>query len=287
MKKLLFIPIPKNASTTMRHAVSGGNPKPPHGHFTALEAKGSGHKKGLVMDFPERTVIAVCRDPYDRMFSWWSYRAYQAVNSPVHNRPFRDFLFDVILNKHDGYRKDFNWKTTQKGWTCDEEGRSLVHHLLRFESIVEDWNALWEKDVLPETCPRNLIRLNETPSGNENLAPEWDEEMLELVESHFAEDFPMFGYKMRSKKNGVVQDQAKRAGRKKGRGRRRRGPQPDADREGREAQPDHVRDDQPDLGERGHHAGVSGVREQDPADEPAHEREYGDRGNAQEREHNS
>lgn len=142
---VLFIPISKTASTSVREALGG----PPHpslaGHFTAKQARTVLGPK----EFDRRWKFCVIRHPLDRLASWFFY------NHRVDEDPVR--WVERRMNRKLFQRDEMLVKASQAEWITDGEpslsnphlgapdGPLLVDAMLRFSHLEEDWELVCEK----------------------------------------------------------------------------------------------------------------------------------------------
>jgi hypothetical protein len=76
---------------------------------------------------------------------------------------------------------------SQSDWLKDEAGNVRVPHILRFESLNDDYQKLASQLGIEATLPH----LNATTKKNKNY---YDEETAEIIRKWFQEDLERFGY---------------------------------------------------------------------------------------------
>jgi hypothetical protein len=140
-------------------------------------------QRHLDPDFWRRSVkFAVCRNPYDRLVSAWSFcRAGGQLDAP----------FDYFVRNMASYRA--YWVE----WHCTMpqlqhlliDGVPVADHVLRFERLDEDF------EVIRRLLGRPDLRL---PYANRSPHAPYQEhytrELQDLAFEHFAPDFAYFGY---------------------------------------------------------------------------------------------
>lgn len=135
--------------------------------------------------------ICACRNPYDRLYSAWNYLRVGGGGGR-RDRRFKKRLdgieFDSFVHGLSRWRyRDYIHFLPMVHWT----GSSIHQYdaVLRFESLLEDWDSLSMKlgSLEPLSHKRNMHR---TDSFMDHYSPE----MLSIVNEYYAADFVAFGY---------------------------------------------------------------------------------------------
>lgn len=134
-------------------------------------------------DFWQRSVkFAVCRNPYDRLVSAWSFcRAGGHLDAP----------FDYFVRNMASFRAYWiEWHCTMPQLQhLLVDGVPAVNHVLRFERLDEDF------EVIRQLLERPDLRL---PHANRSTHAPYQEhytrELQDRVFERFATDFAYFGY---------------------------------------------------------------------------------------------
>lgn len=140
-------------------------------------------------DIQNYITFSVIRNPYDRMVSLWLWGC-----NTVYGNDFDKFVNDVSNNKF----QDFNRVRyrSQVEWICDAEGNNQVSHLLKYETLGQDF-AVFQETMGVDKFPllvRNtaLDRSNKQRTVFQNYYS--SEVTRQTVEDIWAADFKMFNY---------------------------------------------------------------------------------------------
>ena len=163
------------------------------GYAIGRALRNSGHLKhgyGFSHDFGKKIalqdrkniIMAVVRNPYDRVYSIFSY--FHQPKEP--QLTFEDFVMRYekdYLPTHNRYHPCFDF--------MEEDGKILTTDILRFERLQEDFRAFCMKYGIPNNLTKmNVNRKKEHPQKTTLFTPT----MREVVERVFAKDFEHFGY---------------------------------------------------------------------------------------------
>ncbi len=153
-------------------------------HLYADEYVSKGHVTQAQWD--SYTKFAVVRNPYDRIVSEYLYRFQK---TPWWKTPFpRRFVRRT-------YKTDFfdtaRHMQPQLRYVTDDKGEIIVDHILKFETMGAEVEALWAELF---GAPRSLPHRNKTKSDNRARKERVHKQIAPLVASIYAEDFKAFDY---------------------------------------------------------------------------------------------
>jgi hypothetical protein len=123
--------------------------------------------------------FSVVRNPWDRFISGWKYlRA-------TRDRSLRDVLNNLPQEGHD-YR---HLTRPQHSILYDDSGRLIVDHLIRFESLQQDFDKVC--DLIGR--PRSVLP-HSNRGRRSHYSEYFDQETQEVFRRHFEKDIELFGY---------------------------------------------------------------------------------------------
>lgn len=165
-RKILFLLIPKNASSSVRQTLMSFDRV---NIFCNQDAHQGFSSYRMWMDiFEDLQKVAIVRNPLDRQISWWRYE------------------WGTLGTK----RRICTTLPMQLSYCCDRDGNLQVDHTLRFENLKEDW----EKFARPLGYPDRLKHLN--PSPPDIPKPSIDRAFTKWVQTTYTQDYENFGYPM-------------------------------------------------------------------------------------------
>lgn len=123
--------------------------------------------------------FAVVGDPWDRFVSGWKYCA------TTRHRPLHDVFADLPRDGHD-YR---HLTRPQHATLFDGDGRLVVDHLLRFESLQQDFDRVCDIIGKPR---RTLAHANRVARAH--YSDYFDEAGQRAFLPKFGRDAELFGY---------------------------------------------------------------------------------------------
>ena len=126
--------------------------------------------------------FAVCRNPYDRLFSGWNY-AREKVRLAV---PFDYFVRH--LTTYRGYWIDWHCVMPQLQHLLID-GTFVADHICRFEHLDDDFKVVRQRLGKPDL---RLPRLNQSSHGP--YQAHFTKELQDITFEMFAADFEYFGY---------------------------------------------------------------------------------------------
>lgn len=199
-KEIVHLHIPKNGGTSIWQVLG----KPKGIDWTMTHASAADWRELLSHERYERAIsFAVVRNPYDRLYSAWSYFAGDTPTSPTWpglethskivkansgpNQTFEYFLLNADIETWDHFRP-------QCQWICNETGGGVdVTHILKFESL----NSQWEK-----FCEDVGFECDPLPHRNASSHGDWQDaftpELIEKANELYAKDFELLPYEMLS-----------------------------------------------------------------------------------------
>lgn len=202
-KKFLFIHIPKNGGTSIRHhlrwRVLGARTfKPCKKHGFVADAR-----EQLGEQADEFFTFAVVRNPWDRMVSWYSMIKARTTNPTWRSRltgPTRNTLWLYVAETAQNF-DDFILKCTdpdkarrllynQLDFLTDRNEKVCVNFVARFEQLDEDMPSVFEKIGLPKT---RMPHRN--GSRHRHYSEYYTDETRDLVAQRYSRDISHFGFR--------------------------------------------------------------------------------------------
>jgi len=200
--KPVFIHISKNAGTSI--VKSAGKAIVVAGHRTAaswLAEQGDG-----------AALFAVVRNPFDRVVSEYFYRKrrYEAGEKNPHlanlTKSFEDWVVATFRDGEFRTKAFFNetgvrynadnlvgetliWFLPQVRWVDSSAGERLVQHLLRYETLNEDWARFASAHQL-----HGGLTFRNSSNREQDFRPYYSPRTRALVDAYFHEDLAAFDY---------------------------------------------------------------------------------------------
>lgn len=182
---LLFIHIPKTAGTSIVQWAKSNfkiDRLPKHAIFSDLNK--------------ERTYnnsFAVVRNPYSRLYSWYTYRLNKAYNEDKIPGN-RDFMFYCEKNK--GFETfvfecDKTPNLQNSIWWTQSKFVSSSTKILKFENLEKDFQSI--QQLLKCNIP--LQKLN--TSNSQGYKEAYNKRTIKFVKDYFSEDFHLFRYNLK------------------------------------------------------------------------------------------
>lgn len=199
--RYVFIHIPKNAGTSIRQRLNGTD-------FDSLRIQRKMERDPAYANhypiwfieekfgLPDLPSFMVVRNPWARMVSLYNHRM-KKLDMNFEGRPrhteedkrvaregFKPWLLgtpsagDSILTR-----------TAQANWGKDVDGHYVIHHVLRFEELADDWADICRTLQIPYRPLPHVLK-----GEKENYRDRYDDESMAHVEKHFAEDIERYGY---------------------------------------------------------------------------------------------
>ena len=177
---MIFLHIPKTAGSSILNATKG---------------KGIGHK--FISDI-DGGRFSCCRNPYDRACSlyWFMLGKYKESEK---RRPFsmaEGYIGLLDFWKTANARENhltLRLMTQQMDYLRDKPGEGgispRIQHLLRFETLAEDWPAFAAEHRFAE-----LPHVNKSDRPGEAWQDEMTPELIDIINDRFADDFKHLNY---------------------------------------------------------------------------------------------
>lgn len=194
--KLIFIGIPKNASTSFHMVLTNKTDyyQTGHNHDSIFE-EFEKNDEDMLLHYDSLCVI---RNPYDRFFSAWKFahphKGPISLNS--YKESFNDFVHKCVHQKfrdlnigHNHFFPQYKFVTMNK--------RIVVDDIIRYENLLDDWKQY----QINWNHRRNLpykMNLTLPHENNSEIDVKWDEvydsESREIVYDLYHTDFEIFKY---------------------------------------------------------------------------------------------
>tara|TARA_R100000455_G_C6240206_1_gene99328 strand:+ start:133 stop:801 length:669 start_codon:yes stop_codon:yes gene_type:complete len=189
----IYIRIPRTGSTSISKMLRDNNAWP---HFYASLVRDLIGKE----EYNNRLTFASVRNPWDRMVSWFLFNCNDYRANPEQSRVYRELGFKGwIMNgcPHSGWSphhfahqpKD---PISQLSWIINEQGETIVDHVVRLESLKEDFEQIREKLGLSKII---VPRLNiSSKREHQDYRKYYDWESKEKVLEMYGDDIRYFNY---------------------------------------------------------------------------------------------
>lgn len=194
--KLIFVGIPKNASTSIHLALKNKTDyfSEGHNHDTIFDEYNQ-HDEDVLLHYDSMCVV---RNPYDRFYSAWKFNHPHPGPTTVEQfkSSFNNFVkkmessnkLNVDLS-HPHYWPQYKFVTLNK--------RIVVDHVLRYESLQNDWIVFqkeWnERRKLPY-CMNLYLPFENCSQIKTKWQDVYEPESLQIVYNHYHTDFEIFNY---------------------------------------------------------------------------------------------
>jgi hypothetical protein len=202
--KFIILSVPKTGSTAMQFMFStmlkgevncvysnnrtkGGLRK----HITAKELKNN------IPGFDSYKKIAVVRNPWDYVVSWYAYtkRLPEGHKRSSVGKNFNQFLREmkhVWFNYPEPWRNK-TWNVTQMSFVANKNNELLVDEIIRFEDMRRDGISETMKQVLNLDLGQSNVDKN-TSERLEDYRDYYNYEEIEIVRKAMGIDIKTFGY---------------------------------------------------------------------------------------------
>lgn len=182
---LLFIHIPKTAGTSIVQWARANftiNKLPKHAIFLDLNNEQTYGNS-----------FAVVRNPYSRLYSWYTYRLRKAYQEDIIPNN-RDFMF--YCEKNRGFETfvfecDKTPTLQNSIWWTQSKFVSSTTKILKFENLEKDFQSI--QKLLD--CKIPLQKLN--TSNSQNYKEAYNKKTIKFVKDYFREDFRLFRYSLK------------------------------------------------------------------------------------------
>jgi len=191
--KFVFVHVPKTAGQSLYKNLGGWSDARPQGfdkvlkkyrhHFTISEYLEYGYLD--INKFELYFKFAFVRNPYDRLLSEFKYA------KRTHSKFKKDFKYFVKRGwgnsrRHSTIKQHIR---PQSEFLYNDDGKSLVDFIGRFENLHEDFNTICDKIGIPQ---QELPHKNK--SEHNHYSEYYDEETKQIVAEKYEKDIEYFGY---------------------------------------------------------------------------------------------
>lgn len=185
-RECIFVHITKTAGTSVAKSLFGELPY----HYTASQYRIIFGRR----DFNRYFKFAFVRNPWDRLYSAWSYlkgggwdakdRAWAKIHL-ADTDDFNEFVLSWLntdrLQSHLHFRP-------QRHFLCDRHGRILIDHLAYFETIQSDFKLIRDRIHPAAELPHT------NRSARDDYRKVYSAAAVDRVAALYADDISMFGY---------------------------------------------------------------------------------------------
>ena len=171
-----FVHVPKTGGTSIIHALKLDN----KGHYT--------------LDKYTPNTFTVVRNPFDRLVSSFCYA--KTINSfyykkHPHYERIANCDFETFVKTLYAFEEHFQLRP-QSDYICNKDDNILVDHVLRYETLQEDFNKFWNL---------KLPHLNKS-DRDKDWEKYYNENTIKTVYEFYKRDFKNFNYDTRTKRLG-------------------------------------------------------------------------------------
>lgn len=187
----IFVHVTKSGGTAVAQALFGEQPH----HYRAIHYRAMyGYRR-----FDRMYKFAFVRNPWDRLYSAWSYlagggwseydRSWYAANISQYtdfNSFVKQWLTAHSVERHIHFRP-------QSWFLCDKRGRILVDYVGRFEELADDYKVVSSRLGIDTPLKKMNVSRREA-----NYSEIYDEEAREIVAKVYQRDIALFNYQFDS-----------------------------------------------------------------------------------------
>ncbi|MEZ9551552.1 sulfotransferase family 2 domain-containing protein [Vibrio breoganii] len=185
-RKLLFIHIPKNAGNSVRELVFGKDIATSHRTASRYPLK----------VWEEYFTFAVCRNPYDKLWSHYQYHCSSGTYHGsllrqfprMHEFSFKNYFDKIVMSGHNSFNAQYEF-------TTHHESDKSIDLILRFETLATDVKKINKKFK----ASGEIKKLNQSTIRKSNWIQNLDWEDVKLINNAYQVDFDRFGYFMHNK----------------------------------------------------------------------------------------
>jgi len=194
MNNYMFVHIPKTGGISLINKLKGQSKVLGH------NARSSSYK--YLKDFDEKdrdnnVIFTIVRNPYDRLVSAFFYLNKGGINKfdemdrqkyiAKYKGNFKKFVMNSFKDKN--IINQIHFKPQYK-WVCDDNNKSLVDYILKFEDLQNDIYSLENNTQLKIG---KLQHLNKT--NHKHSLEYYDKEIKDVIYKFYKKDFKIFKYK--------------------------------------------------------------------------------------------
>ena len=199
--KFIFVHIPKTGGRSVKKSLTGirGNRKrwladTNHETLSSFHANLEG-RRSWRDGVRGRTAkdyfsFAFVRNPWDRMSSLYHFLVEKRPKHEIDSvLDFKDFLLQVQQGV--GWIKGLHSTKSQLDYFTRSGNRLSLDYVGHFEFLSEDFDCVLKQIG----CPAAITHVNRSTNSAKDYRKAYDDEMIEIVASRFAEEIDLFGYK--------------------------------------------------------------------------------------------
>jgi len=154
------------------------------------------HTSMAMLDYRDKKVFSCTRNPYDRVYSQYSFYRKPQPNTKKPPIISKDVTFKNFVMKYEHYNKNNPYYKKNIIFTpifdlVSIDGKIVVDKLLRFEHLESDFKNFCSTELNMDVV---LPHLNKNNGKKFNMGV-YDNEMLKKVNEMFNNDFLHFDYK--------------------------------------------------------------------------------------------
>jgi hypothetical protein len=187
--KFLFVWINKTGGASIAKALGIKYDKKGrwYNHYTAIELR------DIVGINNFKNIFKFCfvRNPWDKVFSEFSFRVFTCQNDLNESSIFSDWVRQTYYQQDPKY---YDWPKMfipQLDWITDEKGNIMVNFIGRYEKLRNDFNIICDRlNIKRITLPHENASRSDT-----SYRKFYDEETKKIVEKKFQKDIEYFSYK--------------------------------------------------------------------------------------------
>jgi chondroitin 4-sulfotransferase 11 len=192
--QVIYIRIPRTASTSISKMLRGEKPAWPH--FYASLVRDLIGKEEYESTFTFTSV----RNPWDRMVSWYlfycnDFRACPDQAKTYKELGFKGWIMNGCPHLHTSPHHFAHWPEdpiTQMNWITDESGKIIVDHIVKLETAQKDFESIRDKLGLKRLI---LPKINKSAKRqHKDYRKYYDWESKEKVREMYNDDVRYFRY---------------------------------------------------------------------------------------------
>ena len=191
--KIIFIAIPKCASTSIHHYLinvleKDSNKVKSYKNMCKDRTKIQKHStaeevSSIIENYSKYSSIAVIRNPFDWYVSWYTYRKRDNSNYQTSEMTFKEYLEKQPMNE-------------MISFISDKNDNIIVDHIIRFEEDLEEQLKNILSDIVSFPIEIKIPKINVSKKRvHKDYRQYYDDETREIVEKLQSKTLEKFGYK--------------------------------------------------------------------------------------------